>query len=391
MSLQQWLTSYDQIDKEVIDKRHYLHQHPELSFQEKDTKAYIVKELQSYGYQQIDTSTGGVVVTIGGKNPGKTLALRADFDALPIQEETDLPYASKNPNVMHACGHDAHTAALLAVAKVMADYQDSLQGKLLLVFQHAEEVLPGGAKDIVASGLLDDVDVMFGIHVRGDRPFDGKMEYCSGYAMAAADFFEVEVQGKGGHGASPHQTVDATVTTAFIVQQLQTLISRNKDPLKSGVITTAVFKSKTLTANIISDSAYLKGTVRTFDPDLRDLIERRMSEVVDGVCQAHGATGKVKYTRGYPSLYNHPKETDLLKTLFKDQISATPARMGGEDFSYYLEKFAGSFFFVNAGYHSGYNYPHHHPKFAVDDRCIKVSAEAFLTLIHYYLVEGKVA
>lgn len=385
MSLNDWIASYQDFSDEAIEIRREMHRHPELSFQEVNTRARIAEWLKSFGYTAINTDfPGGVVLTLSGKEAGPVIALRADFDALAITEETGLPFASENPGVMHACGHDAHTAALLAVAKTLQPFESQLKGTLKLVFQHAEEIAPGGAIDILRSGVLDDVDFIYGIHVRGDYQYDGQIQVCSGYAMAASDAFEITIQGKGGHGAAPHDTVDPTVVAAFVVNQLQTLISRNKNPLLAGVLTTAVFQTKSHTANIIADSSFLKGTVRTFDPELRDLIEQRMRTMVEGICAGFGATCSIKYTRGYPALYNHPEQTEIVKQLFAGYVSETKPRMGGEDFAYYLEKIPGSFFFVPAGPFEK-NYPHHHPKFQLDERCIDVSVKAFLKVVDYYL------
>ncbi len=385
MGYQDWVQSYEKSQDQTITDRRHLHQYPELSFEETKTKQYILSQLRTMGYADIiDIPAGGLVVVIGGKKPGPVIALRADYDALAITEEVDVAFKSVNEGVMHACGHDGHTASLLGVARALVSDQDALNGTLKLIFQHAEELPPGGAVDILKSGVLDDVDFIYGIHLRGDWQYDGSLQVCSGYAMAASDLFEITIQGKGGHGASPHETYDPTVAGAFLITQLQTLISRNKDPLKAGVLTTAIFQSKSMTANIIADSAFLKGTVRTFDPELRNLMQTRIQTMAESVAQGFGCSATVSYTRGYPALYNHPEQTELVAALFEGNVTRTQPRMGGEDFAYYLEKIPGSFFFVKAGRHEK-NYPHHHPKFEVDERSLDVSVLSFLKIIDYYL------
>lgn len=374
----------------------YLHQHPELSFQEYQTRAFIIQQLHEYGFKDIQPNVGGggIIARLAGPVEGPTVAFRADFDALAITEETDLAYRSVNRGVMHACGHDAHTTILLMAAKHLIQIQSSLKGTIVFLFQHAEEVKPGGAKSILSTGELDEVDAIYGIHVRGDLPYDEVIEYCPGYAAAASDSFVIRIQGNGGHAASPHTTVDSTVVAAFIIQQLQTIISRNKNPLESGVLTVANFHAGTSGDNIIADYANISGTVRTFSPELRALIKQRIHEVAKQVSLAHGAKVRINYLDGYPPLFNHLKETDLLRRLFTKQFSRkkvmeAPARMGGEDFAYYLQKIPGAFYSIRAGARPSDNYPHHHPKFEVDERCLLKGIQTILTIVnHYHLAKG---
>ncbi|MDO5649669.1 MAG: amidohydrolase [Gallicola sp.] len=369
----------------------YLHQHPELSFKEYQTREFIAEQLHNYGYEDIQTNVGGggIIARLVGGQKGPTIAFRADIDALAIHEETDLPYRSVNDGVMHACGHDAHTAILLSVAKQLIDYQSQIKGTIVFLFQHAEEVKPGGAISILKSGALDDVDKIFGLHVRGELPFDGAVEYCQGYALAASDTFNIRIQGNGGHAATPHKTVDSTVVAAFLVQQLQTIVSRNKNPLDSGVVTVANFHSGGGAGNVIADYATLSGTVRTYNPELRQMIKQRIHELTEHICQAHSATAYVDYLDGYPPLINHFEETALIQNLFEtqfgqDHVFETEARMGGEDFAYYLEKIPGSFYYIRAGAFEEENYPHHHPKFQIDEDCLQVGIETILTIMYHY-------
>lgn len=369
----------------------YLHQHPELSFQEHQTREFILQQLQQYGYEDIMTNVGGggIIAKLKGEVEGPTIAFRADFDALAIQEETQLAYKSVNKGVMHACGHDAHTTILLTAAKLLKEMQSNIQGTILFLFQHAEEVKPGGAKGILASGALDEMDAIYGLHVRGDLPYDEVVEYCPGYALAASDSFSIRIQGNGGHAATPHKTTDSTLVAAFLIQQLQTIISRNKNPLDSGVLTVANFHAGTGGDNIIADYANISGTVRSFNTELRSMIKQRVHELTEQICSAHGATVKVEYLDGYPPLFNHYEETELIKELFikqfgEDKVVETEARMGGEDFAYYLEKIPGSFYNIRAGAFESGNYPHHHPKFQIDERSILTGVKTILTVVNHY-------
>lgn len=378
----------------TVSWRRHLHENPEPSFEEYETRKYIAEKLRSFGYEEVEEGIGGggIVAYLRGKHDGPTIGFRADFDALKIQEATGLSFSSKNPGVMHACGHDGHTATLLSVAKVMKEYQSSLSGTVKFIFQHAEEVLPGGGKAMVEAGVLDDVDFVYGLHLRSPLEY-GKVTYCSGYAMAAPDFFEIKIQGKGGHAAHPDSTVDSVVVASYVVNQLQSLISRKKDPAKSGVLTFSTFKSGDGAHNVIADTALLKGTVRTFAPEVRDMIEEKIKSMTEQICKAHDATCEVNYGRGYPALYNHEKETEIIADLFKETfgdetVESTPLRMGGEDFAYFLEEKPGSFFFVNSGNEEkGIIYPHHHPKFDFDERALLLGGKCFLAIIDHYLTE----
>lgn len=379
----------------TVEWRRHLHQNPEPSFEEWRTRQFIADKLKEFGYTDIeeDVGGGGIVTYLRGKKLGPTIAFRADFDALRIEEQTGLPFASRNPGIMHACGHDGHTATLLSVAKVMKAHEDDIAGSIKFIFQHAEEVLPGGGKAMIDAGVLEDVDNVYGLHLRSPLEF-GTVSYCSGYAMAAADFFDITIQGKGGHAAYPSATVDSVVVASYVVNQLQSVISRNKDPKKAGVLTISTLKAGDGAHNVIADKAVIKGTVRTFAPELRDLIEEKLNTMTQSICEAHDASGEVNYTRGYPALFNHEKETALVKSLFETNrtdmnVESTPMRMGGEDFAYFLQAKPGSFFFVNSGnQEKGIIYPHHHPKFDFDERAMLVGAKCFVDIIDHYLVSG---
>ena len=298
----------EQLFPVMVERRRYLHQHPELSFHEVDTPQFIAERLTELGIE-VRTGVGGrgVVGTIRGGKPGKTVALRADFDALPIQDEKTVDYRSTVPGVMHACGHDGHTATLLAVAEILVRQKDELAGNVVLIHQHAEEVVPGGARDMVADGCLDGVDVIFGTHLWSTTKL-GTIGYRIGPVMAAADKFELTLFGRGGHGAKPHETIDAVVLGATVVKELQSIVSRRLDPLQQAVLTIGTLHAGN-TFNVIADSAELTGTIRTFDSEIAEQIVHEMERTIKGVCDAAGATYSFTYERGYPAVVNHPEES----------------------------------------------------------------------------------
>lgn len=378
---------------ETVGWRRHLHENPEPSFEEYHTRRFIVQCLKECGYQDIqeEVGGGGIVAYLRGEAEGPTIGFRADFDALRIQEETGLPFASQNPGVMHACGHDGHTAILLSVAKALIPHKDKLAGTVKFIFQHAEEVLPGGGQAMVKDGVLDDVDAVYGLHLRSPLEY-GTVSYCPGYAMAAPDFFKITVQGKGGHAAHPDTTVDSVVVASYLVNQLQSLVSRQKDPKQSAVLTVSSLRAGDGAHNVIADKAELRGTVRTFDADVRNLMEDKLTTLSQTICEAHGASAEVTYERGYPALYNPIEETERIKDIFEQQLSGihvepTPMRMGGEDFAYFLQKKPGSYFFIHSGNkEKGIIYPHHHPKFDFDERALLLGAKCFVAIVDDYLV-----
>ncbi|MBM7542763.1 M20 metallopeptidase family protein [Amphibacillus cookii] len=394
MSLTQWLIDLEANQAETTENRRYLHAHPELSFQEKETAAFILKTLQGYGITDISTNVGngyGMVATITGGQPGPTLALRADFDALAITEETDVAFVSKNVGVMHACGHDVHTAALLSVAKVLHHHRKSLKGNVVLIHQHAEEVLPGGAQSMVEAGALEGVDYVFGIHVASNLP-KGKIGYAQSYATAAADSFEIKIQGKGGHAARPHQTVDSIMIASQIMTDLQTLVSRKVDPVDPVVLTFSGVEAGGTAYNIIADTAMIRGTIRTLDAQVRAFMKASLIRLAPHIAEIQGGTATVSYIDGYPSVKNTPAEVELLlKTMTgqfgEENVIKLPTMMGGEDFSYFLEEKPGAFFYVGGENNDiQANYPHHHPKFKIDEQSLHQSGQAFLALVAQYLL-----
>jgi len=387
---------YDSIDKlyeEMVEIRRYLHQYPELSFQENQTAAYIAS---FYDKLEIpyETNVGGngVIATLRGGKPGKTIALRADFDALPIQDEKDVPYKSKIDGVMHACGHDGHTATLLCLAKAMKNYQDNLPGTIVFLHQHAEELVPGGAKSIIESGALDHVDAIFGTHLWATTPF-GVIQTSKDAFMAGADQFEITIQGQGGHGGYPHETKDALVIGADLVTSLQKIVSRKIDPLNTVVVTLGEFHAGN-TFNVIPDQAKLTGTVRYIDQDIQQQVITEIERIVKGICMAHDVTYSFNYFKGYPPLVNHEDEAELVMEASRQvkevqQAEIIAPSMAGEDFAYYMLRKPGAFFFTGAS-KKGHTYPHHHPKFDIEERAMPVAAKILINAYFKYQEKEKI-
>lgn len=385
-----WQDIFQAIDEQyeqMVETRRFLHQYPEVSFHEEKTAQFIVDTYERLGIPyESHVGGNGVLATLKGGRPGKTVALRADFDALPIEELNDVEYKSKNPGAMHACGHDGHTAALLGLAESLLPYRDELPGTIVFVHQHAEEYAPGGAKPIIDTGKLDNVDAVFGTHVWVNAP-TGVIQTAKGPFMAGADRFEITIQGKGGHGAQPHQTKDAVVIGSQLVTQLQQVVSRRVDPLKTAVLSVGTFESGH-TFNIIADSAKLTGTVRTFDPQVQELIIEEMEKIIKGTCVASGADYEFNYEKGYPPVVNHPDEASLVLDRSAEADPALSTEeiepvMAGEDFAYYLLEKPGAFYFTGAQIPDHY-YPHHHPKFDFDERALVHAAKTLVQAFRSY-------
>lgn len=373
--------------EEMVNIRRYLHAHPELSFQEYETANYIANYYDTLNipYER-DVGGNGIIATLRGKKPGKTVAFRADFDALPIQDEKDVPYKSTNDGVMHACGHDGHTATLLVLAKVLQQVQDELPGTAVFLHQHAEEQTPGGAISIVESGKLNDVDVIFGNHLWATSPL-GVVETRSGVFMAGTDRFTIEVKGKGGHGAYPHETKDALVIGASIVNELQKIVSRKMSPLDTAVVTVGKFSAGS-SFNVIAETAEMIGTVRYLKKEVQQRVKEEMEQIVSGICQAHGVDYSFSYAPGYPPVENHEKETNLLLEAAKEveqvkEVTVVEPQMGGEDYAYYLQRIPGVFFFTGAR-KENHAYPHHHPLFDFDERAMMIAAKVFVHALYRY-------
>lgn len=382
---------------EITQIRRHLHEHPELSFHEAETAKFI-QDFYKGKAVEVATEVGNghaVIVTIKGGKPGKTIALRADFDALPIEEQTDLPFKSKNPGVMHACGHDGHTAYLLVLADCLIQLKENIPGTIKIVHQHAEETPPGGAKSVVESGILDDVDQIFGIHV---FPFgeSGQVYYHSGYAMAGRTYFKLKIQGVGGHGSSPHMANDAIVAGAYFVTAIQTVVSRRLNPFDTGVITIGSFDGKG-SFNVIKDAVELEGDVRYMNTENRDKMDAEIHRIVAAIEAMFGVTVELTYTNDYPPLYNDPAVTEqvvasLQKGLgeYLTGISEYDMLSGSEDFAYYLQKIPGVFFYIGAKPKNTSNaYFNHHPKFDIDEDALLVAAKSVADVVlDYYKLNG---
>ena len=360
---------------QLVAWRRDFHRHPEVAFEETRTSAVVREFLESLGLSVRSAGGTGLVAVLEGRPGGKTVALRADMDALPVQEQGGKEYGSLNRGVAHACGHDGHMAMMMAAAEVLTSRKSEFSGRVVFLFQPAEEKPPGGAKRMVEEGALDGVDAVFGLHLWQAFP-TGKVGVIKGPILAQADNFSIIVKGKGGHGALPHTAVDPIVAAAQIVANSQTIVSRNVDPLKPCVVTFGTVNGGT-TNNIIPAEVALTGTVRTFDPAVQALAERRLREIAEETAKAFGASCQVDYMLGYPAVVNDAAMVDFAtgvakRVLGEGCLYPFDPVMGGEDFAFYLQKVPGAFIFLGAG--DGHEFPHHHPAFDIDERALPVGA-----------------
>ena len=364
----------------TADRRH-LHMHPELGFKEHETSRYIQQRLGEIGVPfTAGIAQTGVLGVLEGRKLGKTVLLRADIDALPIEELSEVPYKSRNPGVMHACGHDAHTAVLLGAAQLLKEQK--FDGTVKLVFQPCEERAPGGAIKMIEQGVMDDpkVEAAFGLHVTPQLEV-GQLGYRVGPASAASDRFKISVIGKGGHAARPNSCVDAVVVGAHIVVAMQTLISRETSPIQPAVVTVGSIHAGNA-HNVIPGEAIIQGTVRTYDPELRQRMSERLRELVEGIARAMRAEAKVEYTFGYPPLVNDPAMTELARAagaeiVGKQNLVDPEQALGGEDMAYFLQKAPGCFFRLGTGNRArGITYGNHHARFDVDEAALPIGAAA---------------
>ncbi|WP_107840855.1 amidohydrolase [Metasolibacillus meyeri] len=371
------------IEPEVIAWRQYLHQHPELSFHEHQTADYIEKVLQTFHHLQISrpTPTSVMARLIGAKH-GQTLAIRADIDALPIDEETNLQFTSQTAGAMHACGHDGHTATVLGVAKVLSAHQAELAGEVRFIFQHAEELPPGGAKEMIAAGVMDNVDAIIGAHLQS--PIEvGKVGVIVGPMLASPDIFNITIHGKGGHAAEPHTFIDSIAIGSQIVTNLQHLVSRYVKPTEPLVLSVTQFNAG-YTHNVIPENATLGGTVRCIQPALREDIRKQMEQIVKGITEAHGATYDFSYHYGYDPLVNDAAITALVAEAItelygEDALYTIQPNMAADDFSAFLQYAPGTYFNIGAGNKAkGIVYPHHHSKFTIDEGALLIGMNVFL-------------
>jgi amidohydrolase len=364
----------DIVDAAVAWRRH-LHRNPELSFREVETSAFVDEMLRAFGGLEIERPTPTSVVARLREGDGPTLALRADLDALPIQEDSGLEFASQRPGVMHACGHDAHTAILLAVARTLVERRSELAGEVRFVFQHAEELPPGGASELVAAGVLDGVDAIVGCHLFA-REEAGKVAVPSGAFMAAPDSFTIVVRGRGGHAAMPHLVVDPVAAAAQVVTNLQHVVAREVDPIERAVVSVTRIAGGSA-ANIVPESVELGGTVRTFAPEVKELVRAAIARIARGVADAHGCSVELRYEEGYAATVNDPELAARVRaTVDPERLIEIDPVMGGEDFSAYQQVVPGCFFVVGAGGKDAF--PHHHPRFTIDEAAIPVAIDVFV-------------
>jgi hippurate hydrolase len=374
--------------KEITAWRHDLHAHPELQYDVHRTAASVVEKLKAFGCDEVVPGIGrtGVVGVIKGNKGaagarGKVIGLRADMDALPIEEANDLPYKSTVPGKMHACGHDGHTAMLLGAAKYLAETRN-FAGTAILIFQPAEEG-GGGGREMVNDGMMDrfGVEEVYGMHNYPGIPV-GEFAIRNGPIMAAADRIRIEIEGKGAHAARPHASVDTIVVASQIINQLQTIVSRNVDPLESSVVSICFFQAGT-TDNVIPQTALLRGTARSLKPEVQDLVENRIREVVEGTAKLYGATAKLTYKRDYPVTRNHPDQAAFAASIAKEVAGDNKVNtdvapvMGAEDFSFMLNARPGAFIFAGNGNSAGL----HHPKYNFDDNLIPVGSSYWVRLV----------
>lgn len=359
----------------LVSRRRWLHQHPELSFQEHQTAAYLEEELRALGLKPQRLAETGLRAVVGGNKPGPAVALRADIDALPIHEETGLPFASKFPGKMHACGHDVHAAILLGTARALAETADPWPGPIVLIWQPAEETPPGGASLMIAEGVLDDppVGAIFGLHIAPDVP-TGQMRLRPGPFMAAADEIEIWIRGRGGHAAAPHLCVDPVPVAAQVVLALQQIVSREMDPFAPAVVGIGVIQGGAA-HNVVPDEVRLVGTVRSMADSDRARIRRRIEEIVERVPAAFGAEGKLAYREGYPVLVNDAEMAALgleaaAAVLGEANVDEAAQQMTGEDFAYYLQRTPGAFAQLGCARPGEAQHSLHSSRLVVDEDCM---------------------
>ncbi|WP_217587444.1 M20 metallopeptidase family protein [Lentibacillus saliphilus] len=375
----------------IIEWRRHLHQNPELSFKEYNTSQFIYDTLAEFPNLELTrpTETSVVAILKGGAGEGKTIALRADMDALPIEEETDVAFKSKNQGVMHACGHDTHVAMLLGAAQVLSGMKEDLAGTVKFIFQHAEEQVPGGAQEIVDAGVLKDVDEIYGIHILPTFK-KGSMGIVDGPATIAADGFYLKIQGKGSHASTPELAIDPIIVGSELVQALQTVRSRSVKSSENAILSVGEFISGQA-PNIIPDTAKLSCSIRSFSEETRDLIETRVKDIIEHVTKAHGASYELDYIRGYsPVINDHDlavkAKQAAINALGEDLVYDANTLMASEDFSAYTKVVPGCFMFLGAGTEEdGIKYFNHNPKFDVVEESMfngtKVEVQVILDLL----------
>jgi len=379
------------IEDEMIEWRRDIHQHPELAFEEERTSALVIEKLKKWGYEVEKMAETGVVANLKNNFSGQTIAIRADMDALPLEEKNEVEYKSQNPGKMHACGHDAHTAIALGTAKVISMFKDKIKGNVKFIFQPAEEG-PGGAKPMIDEGALENpkVDRIIGLHNRTNIPV-GQIGVGYGPIMASTDKFTIKVKGTGAHGAHPDEGVDPVVVASHLIIALQELVSRETEPTEPLVITTGSIHGGTV-FNVIPDEVELMGTVRTLSTDLRKNISKRIEEVISGITTTFRADYELDYQYGYPVTVNDREVTKMMEEVISEMLGAENIHymkkpsMGGEDFAYYLQEIPGSFVYLGTeNPKKGIINPGHSPKFNIDEDILVIGVELFIRAVLKYL------
>ncbi|MFO7544882.1 MAG: amidohydrolase [Trueperaceae bacterium] len=377
----------------TVAVRRDLHQHPEIAFEERRTMNVIARRLQELGLSpRTDVGGTGVVALWDSGRPGPTVLARADIDALPVAEENEVTYRSVIEGAMHACGHDGHTAVLLSVAEIVLARADLLCGRVLFLFQPAEEIVRGAAA-MLEDGALDGVHVdhVIGLHLSSDQP-TGTIAVREGPTMAATDSFRLVVTGRGGHAAKPQEVIDPVVAAAEVITTLQTLVSRETDPVDQSVVSITSVHGGTA-FNIIPEAVELKGTLRTFRADTRERLRRRILEVAEGVATLHGASLANEWFEGSPAVVNDSVVTDWFRNVAADVVGADDvvtcdAMMGGDDMALWLQQAPGCYFFVGSNGGEASAYPHHHPRFDLDEAALPVAVSVLATAVERLLVDG---
>ena len=374
---------FAELQKEIAEWRHDIHQHPEILFETHRTSALVKDKLKEFGCDEVIEGIGktGVVGVINGQTnqSNKVIGLRADMDALPINEETGLDYSSKIPGAMHACGHDGHTSMLLGAAKYLCETRN-FDGQAVVIFQPAEEG-GGGGLEMCKDGMMENfkIDEVYGMHNWPGVEL-GKFAIRSGPFFAASDFIEATISGKGGHAAKPHETIDPTVIASQIVVALQTIASRRSDPVEQVVVSITSFETSSTAFNVIPQEVKIKGTVRTLDPDVRDLAEKEFLRITELTAEAMGGSADAKFTRGYPVMSNSSEQTEFAAKVARDvagECAEAPLVMGGEDFAYMLEERPGAYILLGNGDSS----PVHHPKYNFNDDAIPFGCSWLVELV----------
>ncbi|TDM10410.1 M20 metallopeptidase family protein [Macrococcus lamae] len=382
--------SYQNYEERIIQYRRHLHAHPELSFQEYETAKYIREILETMENCEVIHLTETGTVGVFNKGQGKKVGLRADIDALPIEEErTEFDFVSQNKGVMHACGHDGHTAILLGAAHYINEHIDEFPNEIHCIFQHAEELIPGGAREMVATGHFDDFDFIYGHHLMALLE-EGLIDIKEGAASANSDVYQIIIQGRGGHASQPHVNIDPVLIGSQYITNLQQIVSRQIDPFMPAVISNTVFQGGQLaSANVIPDKVTLGGSVRTTTVETRELIKRNMEKQLKNLCEGVGANYTFNYTDGYDAVINDPDKTEFVRSIAENLYPGKVVRelpmMGGEDFSAFSNKVPSFYAFIGTGRKEGeYDVAHHHPRFALNEDAFEIGYNLFIEVAKEY-------